>query len=96
MNEPSAPPGAPAAEGPAVWLFEHGGPDVLRYGSYPLDDVGPRDVLVDVAAIGVTGFDLKYRRGALADTHLPGRDPSRCPSGPAGRQPGWSCASVRR
>ena len=63
------------AEGPAVWIFEHGGPEVLRYGSYPLDEVGPRDVLVDVDAVGVTGFDLKYRRGVLSDTHLPGRDP---------------------
>lgn len=62
-------------EGPAVMLFEHGGPDKLEYGVYPLRRPGPHDVVVDVHAIGVTGFDLKYRRGVLAQHQLPGRTP---------------------
>jgi NADPH:quinone reductase-like Zn-dependent oxidoreductase len=61
------------AESAAVRLFEHGGPDKLTYGVYPLPEPGPRDVVVDVHAIGVTGFDLKYRRGLPAHAQLPGR-----------------------
>jgi NADPH:quinone reductase-like Zn-dependent oxidoreductase len=57
----------------AVMLFEHGGPDVLRYGVYPRPEAGPYDAVVDVYAIGVTGFDLKYRRGLLTHHQLPGR-----------------------
>ena len=57
----------------AVMLFEHGGPDALKYGVYSLRQPGPHDVVVDVHAIGVTGFDLKYRRGLLAHHQLPGR-----------------------
>lgn len=60
-------------ESAAVMLFEHGGPDRLKYGIYPLPAAGPHDVVVDVHAIGVTGFDLKYRRGLPAHSQLPGR-----------------------
>lgn len=57
----------------AVRIFAHGGPDVLTYGDYPLPDLGPRDVLVEVAAASVSGWDLKYRKGLHAGSRLPGR-----------------------
>ena len=77
MNGSTPAPGPPTHSA-AVRVFEHGGPEVLTYGRYPLWEPpetgpGPEDVVVDVHAIGVTGFDVKYRRGVLADHRLPGR-----------------------
>ena len=43
--------GAPT-ECAAVMLFEHGDPDALSYGVYPLPEAGPYDAVVDVYAIG--------------------------------------------
>lgn len=47
----------------AVRIFEHGGPEKLQYGEYPLAEMGPRDVMVKVAAASVTYWDVKYRIG---------------------------------
>ena len=57
----------------AVRLFEYGGPQVLRYGDYPQPEVGPRDVKVRVLASTISQLDVKYRKGAIAKTKLPGR-----------------------
>lgn len=65
---------APPTETAGVELRKHGGPDALHYGIFPLAHPGPQDVVVDVHAIAVTGFDLKYRRGLPADAQPPGRD----------------------
>ncbi|MFG2585100.1 quinone oxidoreductase family protein [Streptomyces malaysiensis] len=59
----------------AVWVFEHGGPEMLVYGRHPLGELGPTDVLVTVDTAPVSGWDLKYRRGLQAGTKLPGRNP---------------------
>ena len=65
----------------AVRIFDFGGPEVLKFDDYPIPTVGPNEVLVRIEATAVSGFDLKYRSGALhkkngADTPaLPGRNP---------------------
>ena len=64
----------PPTATPGVELREHGGPDTLRFGIFPLATPSSHDVVVDVHAIAVTGFDLKYRRGLPADAQPPGRD----------------------
>jgi putative oxidoreductase len=56
-----------------VRIFAHGGPEVLTFGDYPLPAIGPRDVLVKVAAASVSGWDLKYREGLHPGSRLPGR-----------------------
>lgn len=57
----------------AVRIFEHGAEDVLRFGEYPLDNPGPKDVVVRVEAASVSRWDVKYRVGLPASAHLPGR-----------------------
>lgn len=57
----------------AVRIFEHGDPQVLTYGEYPLPALGSTDVLVTVDTASVSGWDLKYRRGLAPHTQLPGR-----------------------
>jgi NADPH:quinone reductase-like Zn-dependent oxidoreductase len=57
----------------AVRIFEHGNEDVLRYDDYPLEEAGPTDVVVRVAAASVSRFDLKYRIGLPPSAQLPGR-----------------------
>ena len=57
----------------AVRLSEYGGPEVLHYADYPVPDVGPRDVMVRVLASTISQFDVKYRKGLIAKTKLPGR-----------------------
>src|SRR4029450_8998294 len=49
----------------AVRLFEFGGPEKLVYGDYPVPDVGPTDVLVEVLATSVSRWDIKYRTGEV-------------------------------
>ena len=53
----------------AVRPLEFGGPDKLRYGDYPLPDVGPADVLVKVLATSVSRWDIKYRTGEVHEFH---------------------------
>ncbi|MDH7797211.1 MULTISPECIES: zinc-binding alcohol dehydrogenase family protein [unclassified Beijerinckia] len=55
----------------AVRIFDHGGVDKLVYGDFPMPEIGPRDVRVQVTATGVSLWDIKYRRGELPV--LPGR-----------------------
>ncbi len=55
----------------AVRISRHGGVEVLEFGDHPEPEVRPRDVLVRVEASSVSGWDLKYRKGALPT--LPGR-----------------------
>ena len=57
----------------AVRIAEHGGPEVLTWGEYPLAELGPTDVLVEVAAASVSYWDVKYRRGLPPALRLPGR-----------------------
>lgn len=48
----------------AAVYYENGGPEVLRYEDVPDPSVGPRQVLVRIAAVGVQGGDLLHRQGA--------------------------------
>lgn len=48
----------------AVLIARHGGPDVLEVVDVPLPAPGPRQVLVDVAAVGVNYRDVYEREGA--------------------------------
>jgi putative oxidoreductase len=79
----------------AVRIHEFGGPEVLKFADYPMPAVGPGDVLVRVEATSVSGFDLKYRAGALhggnldAKVALPGRKPFPMPM-----QLGRDCAGI--
>lgn len=62
----------------AVRIFEHGDYDVLEYGDYEVPDVGKHDVKVKVLSSSVSGWDLKYRKGAWkqlkeGNKALPGR-----------------------
>ena len=57
----------------AVRLFEYGGPEVLRYADFPQPAVGPQDLKVRVFATTISQFDVKYRKGLIAKTKLPGR-----------------------
>ena len=65
----------------AVRIFGSGGPEVLTFADYPMPDVGEHDVRVRIEAKSVSGFDLKYRSGALHRNRggdkaaLPGRNP---------------------
>lgn len=48
----------------AVRIYEHGNLDVLNYRDYPKPKVGEFDVLIKVMATSVSGWDIKYRKGA--------------------------------
>lgn len=50
----------------AVRLHSYGDPDVLNFEDAPNPGVGPDDVLINVAAVGVNPLDWKIRSGALA------------------------------
>jgi len=64
-----------AATMKAVRIFDCGNPGVLRYGDYPMPEVGPRDLLVRVLATSVSRWDVMYRAGTWRKTHkeYPGR-----------------------
>lgn len=61
----------------AVRIFEHGDTDVLKVDEYPIPEPGENDLLVKVIATGVSGWDIKYRRGDFLkhfnQSGLPGR-----------------------
>lgn len=59
----------------AVRIFECGDTSVLRYGDYPMPEVGPHDLLVRVLATSVSRWDVLYRQGTWRKTHreYPGR-----------------------
>ncbi|MFP4312266.1 MAG: alcohol dehydrogenase catalytic domain-containing protein, partial [Nitriliruptoraceae bacterium] len=54
----------------AIQVTEHGGPEVLEVAEVPTPDLGPDEVLVDVAAAGVNFIDTYQRSGAY-DLELP-------------------------
>lgn len=62
----------------ALQYPEHGGRDVIEYGSYPDPEVGPHDVLVEIQASAMNHLDLWTRRGLpgldLEMPHVPGSD----------------------
>jgi NADPH2:quinone reductase len=47
----------------AVVVEEHGGPDVVRVGEFPVPTAGPGQLLVQVAAAGVNFMDIYQREG---------------------------------
>ena len=47
----------------AVFINEHGGPEVLKYGDVPDPTPKPGEVVVDVVAASVNGADWKVRAG---------------------------------
>jgi NADPH2:quinone reductase len=47
----------------AAVYYETGGPDVFRFEDVPDPDVGPEDVLVEVAAVSIEGGDTLNRLG---------------------------------
>lgn len=57
----------------AVRYTAYGGPEVLRYVEVPLPDLGPRDVLLRVAATSVNAFDVMMRSGFFFRNTPPGR-----------------------
>ncbi len=48
----------------AVRIEKPGGPEVLKIDRVPVDDPGPGEILVEVAAAGLNRADLLQRRGA--------------------------------
>jgi NADPH2:quinone reductase len=60
----------------AIEIREPGGPEVLQPTQRPVPDIGPRDVLVRVAAAGVNRPDVLQRKGAYppppGTTDIPG------------------------
>jgi NADPH:quinone reductase-like Zn-dependent oxidoreductase len=63
----------------AVFIEQHGGPDVLRYGDLPDPTPKPGEVVVDVLAASVNGADWKVRAGSYYSPiphfpYVPGRD----------------------
>ena len=63
----------PPRQTPAVRVHAHGGPEQLVHELLPLPAPGPTDVVVEVHTAGVSGWDVKYRRGLVATLQLPGR-----------------------
>src|SRR5437868_6482743 len=47
----------------AVFITQHGGPEVLQYGEQPDPEPGPGEVIVDAVAASVNGADWKVRAG---------------------------------
>lgn len=60
----------------AIEVSEHGGPEVLRYTEVPDPRIGPGQLLVDTAAIGVNFIDTYIRTGVYPqDTpYVPGSE----------------------
>ena len=79
----------------AVRLFEHGGPEVLKYLDVPIPEVGADEVLIRVRATSINSWDLRYRAGALPPTLFQDGRLGRCRSSSAGTRPGRSSRPVR-
>ena len=47
----------------AIFLTEHGGPEVLQYGDVPEPKTGPLDVKVRVKACSINRLDIFSREG---------------------------------
>jgi len=55
----------------AVWIEEHGGPEVLKVSDRPEPDRGPSDVLVEVKACGLNHLDIWVRKGGPRGFPIP-------------------------
>src|SRR5215470_3798273 len=62
----------------AMAISQHGGPEVLQWHDLPEPTAGPRQVLVEVKAVGLNHLDLWVRRGLpafkLTFPHILGTD----------------------
>lgn len=62
----------------AVLLYEHGGPEVLKYGEFPAPQPAAGEVLVALEAAALNRMDLWVRNGwkglRLEYPHIPGAD----------------------
>jgi NADPH:quinone reductase-like Zn-dependent oxidoreductase len=62
----------------AAFFEEHGGPEVMRYGTMPDPVARAGEVLVDIHAASVNGADWKVRAGTYGSIpdrpYIPGRD----------------------
>ena len=63
----------------AVYICQHGGPEVLTYGDPPEPEVSPGEVMVGVGGSALNITDLNFRAGSSYNGDLPrilGRDVS--------------------
>jgi NADPH:quinone reductase-like Zn-dependent oxidoreductase len=62
----------------AILLYEHGGPDVLKYEDFPIPEPGPGEAQVRLKAAALNRLDLWVRNGwpgiRLEYPHIPGAD----------------------
>jgi NADPH:quinone reductase-like Zn-dependent oxidoreductase len=61
----------------AVFIEQHGGPEVLKYGDLSDPVAGTGEVIIDIFAASINGVDWKVRAGdygQLKFPHVPGRD----------------------
>ena len=61
----------------AVFIAQHGGPDVLQHGEFPDPVAAPGEVVIDIMAASVNGADWKVRAGQYQLAKFPyvlGRD----------------------
>ena len=62
----------------ATVFHEHGSPDVLKYEDFPIPEVGPNQVLIEVKAVALNHLDLFVRGGIpglkLEMPHILGSD----------------------
>lgn len=62
----------------AVFFYEHGGPQVLKYADYPIPEPGPGEVRVRLRVAALNRVDLAVREGLPGLTpdfpHIPGAD----------------------
>ena len=49
----------------AIWIYETGGPEVMKYEEVDLAPPGPGQVRVRHHAIGVNYLDIYYRSGFI-------------------------------
>jgi alcohol dehydrogenase len=54
----------------AIVFYEHGGPEVLRYGPYPTPEPEPGEALVKVGAVALNHLDIFVRQG-MPGVHTP-------------------------
>jgi NADPH2:quinone reductase len=47
----------------AVFIEQHGGPEVLKFGEFPTPTAAPGQVLVKVSVSGVNFIDIYHRNG---------------------------------
>ena len=63
----------------AVYIYQHGGPEVLTYGDRPEPEVSPGEIMLRVGGSALNHTDLNFRAGSSCNGDLPrilGRDVS--------------------